>query len=1034
MISIIKELKKDIKFSIKVLIVCAVLLAILPTFTAAAVPKVIMTFDDGWLSVYDKAYPIMNAHGQAGVAFVYPAIIGVGTDFMTIPQLNTLYGSGWDISSHTYNHTNLTNVSSVILNNELSKSRAWLNAAGFTRSSMLLAYPEGQYNPAVITAVKTNQYLAARTVLPPTDYAQYTLNSGDIIFELRSFETVGGTENGTDVAVINEINTTIAKGGLLILSFHKIVDTFSSTPETEFKTSDFQNVSDYLASRTAEIDVVSLSNYFGIIAPPQTPGQPIITATKGNFWINWTYQAGINTNDLQVLINGTDVQQSISNYYNATNLAPHSTMNISVRGHNQVNNTYSNWTNDTQTLTNNQVTMQGIFAVNSVLAGTNISIIPTVSDLDNDTITFTTNATKGSINNTTGVFILNTSAGDQGTYNWSITANDGHGSAHSINFTVIIGSPVQTPPFLSMTKNNFWINWTYPAVWINSTYQAGMNSDDFIVLINGMEVQHNATTSYNATNLTPHATLNISVRGHNHTSDTYSKWTNGTQTLTNNKVTMQGILAVNSVLAGTNISIIPTVSDLDNDTIAFTTNATKGSINNTTGVFILNSSPGDQGTYNWSITANDGHGSAHSINFTVIIESPVQTPLFLSMTKDNFWINWTYPAIWINETYQAGMNSDDFIVLINGMEVQHNVSTTYNATNITPHTTLNISVRGHNHTSDTYSEWTNDTQTMDNNPVSTGLQNAESIYSIWAEYSVYAGDSLRITPISLDLDNDTLSFTTNATGASINNLTGEFILNATAEDKGSHVWNISVNDGHGSAETVNFTVDISIKTDQKKYYSVESNSAGGGGGGANMFDPNTESYEQRDSQILKDIESKVGFVNNKLVSKVTFHGRRNYGEATVTASILKDNPTPKYIANAYKFFAIRLDSIREQEEKLYISNSTVTVHVDMTKLSDNNLKAYRFINDTWIPVVLEELQIEDGSSKYYNLESDGLSNFVIVLEPKPPTTIEPEEPQLSTMASIIPHIETSPSEMVSKIQESLYRVIINWIKKHMWWI
>jgi len=107
--------------------------------------------------------------------------------------------------------------------------------------------------------------------------------------------------------------------------------------------------------------------------------------------------------------------------------------------------------------------------------------------------------------------------------------------------------------------------------------------------------------------------------------------------------------------------------------------------------------------------------------------------------------------------------------------------------------------------------------------------------------------------------------------------------------------------------------------------------------------------------------------------------------------------------------------------------------VDKTKLDDNDLEAYRFKNDTWVPVVVEELPLEDEVSKYYMLESDGLSNFVIVLEPRPPTTTVEEENQPTTFA-VIPLIEASPSEMISNMQESLYRMIIKLDKKYMWWI
>lgn len=265
----------------KILIEIAICLVVLTITGVAEKPTVILTFDDGWLSVHDKAYPIMQSNNQTGVAFVYiTPITGGYPDFMQKTQLNSLYGSGWDISSHTYSHIDFTKANNTTLNYELTASRDWLNTNGYPRGSMFLAYPEGKYNGVVIDALKSNNYVAARTIeIQNNNYKNYNLSSPDI-FKLQSYETIGGQDN--DITVMNQINNTITSNGLLILSFHKIVDTLSANgKDTEFTTSDFQNISNYLKSRSVDIDVRTLSDYFGV-KPTITYTPPTVNNTAVN--------------------------------------------------------------------------------------------------------------------------------------------------------------------------------------------------------------------------------------------------------------------------------------------------------------------------------------------------------------------------------------------------------------------------------------------------------------------------------------------------------------------------------------------------------------------------------------------------------------------------------------------------------------------------------------------------------------------------------------------------------------------------------
>ncbi len=317
--------------------------------------------------------------------------------------------------------------------------------------------------------------------------------------------------------------------------------------------------------------------------------------------------------------------------------------------------------------------------------------------------------------------------------------------------------------------------------------------------------------------------------------------------------------------------------------------------------------------------------------------------------------------------------------------------------------------------------------TMPNNPI-------EIFDGIWADYEIFAGDQLKFQPIYRNYDNDTLNFTMNtpnATGnVSINATTGYFIYNSTLSDVGKiYHWNITSDDGSGSSETIHFNVTINSRPVPSTY----GGTSGGSGGGVNVYNPNAKSYERHDSQIGRNITSKVTFAKNKLISNVTFYGIRNYGEVTVKVSILKDNPTGSYLSNVHKFFSINLDSIPQENEYLYVSNATVDVLIDKSNLSNNIIKAYRYVNDSWATVEIEDTKVENMDKKQFKLKSDGLSNFVIVLEP-----IEPEPITMLTVTdggkTAVNAAIDNTVEYVSKARDSLYRQIINLIKKYMWWI
>jgi peptidoglycan/xylan/chitin deacetylase (PgdA/CDA1 family) len=292
-------------------------------------PTVIFTFDDGWLSLYNKAFPIMSANNQSGVAFVnIEPILGGWSDFITPADIKIMYTSGWDISSHTYSHADLTLQNDTSLKHELNDSKIWLDQNGYTRSSMFLSYPYGVYNNTVLAAVKNAGFLAARTVDPTTNYGHYALNSPDVL-TMKNYEAIGGVDN--DATIIDQINNTITVNGLLILSFHKIVDDLSvdeDNASTEFRVSDFQNVSNYL--HRSNVDVITLSDYFGIQPKPAsvvTNTSPKVTNTTqiANNTTQIVNTTPIITNTTQIVNNTTQIVNTTPIITNTTQIVNNTT-------------------------------------------------------------------------------------------------------------------------------------------------------------------------------------------------------------------------------------------------------------------------------------------------------------------------------------------------------------------------------------------------------------------------------------------------------------------------------------------------------------------------------------------------------------------------------------------------------------------------------------------------------------------------------------------------------------------------------------
>ncbi|MDA0165960.1 polysaccharide deacetylase family protein [Solirubrobacter ginsenosidimutans] len=122
---------------------------------------VVVSFDDGYLSHYTHAKPVLRALGWPGVLNLQLNVLGQGG--LTTKQIKSMIAAGWEVDSHTLTHPDLTTLDDASLKRELVDSRRELQKR-FGVPADFIAYPAGKYDARVEAATKAAGYRAATTV------------------------------------------------------------------------------------------------------------------------------------------------------------------------------------------------------------------------------------------------------------------------------------------------------------------------------------------------------------------------------------------------------------------------------------------------------------------------------------------------------------------------------------------------------------------------------------------------------------------------------------------------------------------------------------------------------------------------------------------------------------------------------------------------------------------------------------------------------------------------------------------------------
>jgi peptidoglycan/xylan/chitin deacetylase (PgdA/CDA1 family) len=132
--------------------------------------SVVLTFDDGYHSFREHAYPVLKQLGFPATLFVYTDYVGAGRNALSWEELKSLAAEGFDVQAHSKTHGDLRRASGETdaqyarrMQAELAEPpRLFQRQLG--RGVQFLAYPYGRVDDDLLARVREQGYAAAFTV------------------------------------------------------------------------------------------------------------------------------------------------------------------------------------------------------------------------------------------------------------------------------------------------------------------------------------------------------------------------------------------------------------------------------------------------------------------------------------------------------------------------------------------------------------------------------------------------------------------------------------------------------------------------------------------------------------------------------------------------------------------------------------------------------------------------------------------------------------------------------------------------------
>lgn len=117
----------------------------------------VLTVDDGYLTFYQNAMPLLKKYGFTATLFVNTETVG-GADFMDWSQLQEVKEAGIEIGNHSNNHAYFLNGNQAAFESDLELSETEFSTH-LNEVPKVYAYPYGEWNIEMATHLEKKGYL-----------------------------------------------------------------------------------------------------------------------------------------------------------------------------------------------------------------------------------------------------------------------------------------------------------------------------------------------------------------------------------------------------------------------------------------------------------------------------------------------------------------------------------------------------------------------------------------------------------------------------------------------------------------------------------------------------------------------------------------------------------------------------------------------------------------------------------------------------------------------------------------------------------
>jgi peptidoglycan/xylan/chitin deacetylase (PgdA/CDA1 family) len=132
--------------------------------------SVVLTFDDGYRSFREHAYPVLKELGFPATLFVYTDYVGASRNALAWEDLRSLVAEGFDVQAHSKTHGDLRRAAGETDAQYARRMQAELAdppklfQRQLGRGVPFLAYPYGRVDEGLLARVREQGYTAAFTV------------------------------------------------------------------------------------------------------------------------------------------------------------------------------------------------------------------------------------------------------------------------------------------------------------------------------------------------------------------------------------------------------------------------------------------------------------------------------------------------------------------------------------------------------------------------------------------------------------------------------------------------------------------------------------------------------------------------------------------------------------------------------------------------------------------------------------------------------------------------------------------------------